>query len=1032
MTRLPESRNQRIAAVGAGLVLLYALVGFAIAPPIARRVLIDVIAEETGHRVELEDLRLNPFTLAARAEGFTVYADDGQPITGFERLYVNLQLESIWRNRVVLARVSLRGPRVRAALYEDGRLNLAALLPESEPEVDAGREADAEPLFVDVEHAVVENGRVEFYDLSQPRSFRVALTPITFEVRNFSTSGQHPGHFSFSSESDNGEVLTVSGNFGLSPIFFEGNFGLDDIRMRTLWEYLRDERLAASPEGRIDLSAGIRLSPGVADAGLIAELRHGEISIQDFAFTLPDRNERIARVPRLDIGSVDISLGEQTLRVGAIRSRGAHVSGWLEEDGRTIFDHILDPDPQLGAAREPTSQAGESVDPALEPDAAPPEPSRPWHVHVAQIDLLAWQIEQRGLSDDPPARLHLSDLDVRARGLDTRPNQPFELAFDATLAASDPAEPLANPAGALGTLGADGEAQVDPPRFEGQLYGTALALGLAQPYLSRAAHVALAGGTLDFEAKAALSLGAAEGETPPPTLRLEGGLGVRGLDVRVPEPGPVGLFDDAGRAGLARASRLLTLRALDLRGIDLRVEDPTAGRGGGGLGIQEVRVEGAQGTVELLPDGSNVARITPGSSEDRPAADPSPSTFEIRMDRIEIVDSAASLDDRTVKPPFELTLDRISGSLEGLSTSGGRSRADLTARLQKAAEITLRAEGSTGGAHPEGVVDVDMTGFGLPPVSPYSEGVTGWGIERGKLSVDLRYAVRNGKLKGSTGLLVDRFELGAKTRRKDVSVLPMPLAVALLKDRDERIELDLRVNGDLDDPSFSVVGLIAKTLTLAITKAVASPFDVIAGLAGGEGKDLQSIHFVHGEVAFDAEQRAKLAKIAQVLDQRPRLDLEIVGVAELGGDRDALARKGLWSELSEGDAGAEAREAALREGHYAERIERAYRERYGGAPMAADLLEYMPTLPLVASGGAEVPTEGLELARAAEQRLVSDAEVADQALEALARDRARAIQAALQGEFGVEAGRVFLPMVRLAPGGDSAGETLILLELTAR
>ena len=67
--------------------------------------------------------------------------------------------------------------------------------------------------------------------------------------------------------------------------------------------------------------------------------------------------------------------------------------------------------------------------------------------------------------------------------------------------------------------------------------------------------------------------------------------------------------------------------------------------------------------------------------------------------------------------------------------------------------------------------------------------------------------------------------------------LPVKLAVALLKDRNGEIHLDIPVTGSIDDPQFSIWSIIWQIIGNLITKAVTSPFALLGSMFGGAARN---------------------------------------------------------------------------------------------------------------------------------------------------------------------------------------------------
>jgi hypothetical protein len=140
---------------------------------------------------------------------------------------------------------------------------------------------------------------------------------------------------------------------------------------------------------------------------------------------------------------------------------------------------------------------------------------------------------------------------------------------------------------------------------------------------------------------------------------------------------------------------------------------------------------------------------------------------------------------------------------------------------------------------------------------------------------------------------------GDKVESPDATKLPVLFAVSLLKNSKGEIDLNLPVSGSLDDPQFSVFGIVLKIIGNLLVKAATSPFALIGALAGGGGEDLAYVEFPAGAAgSFAAGQEEKLAKIAKALNDRPGLRLDIAGRVDPAADADALHKRALTRKLA--------------------------------------------------------------------------------------------------------------------------------------
>jgi hypothetical protein len=215
--------------------------------------------------------------------------------------------------------------------------------------------------------------------------------------------------------------------------------------------------------------------------------------------------------------------------------------------------------------------------------------------------------------------------------------------------------------------------------------------------------------------------------------------------------------------------------------------------------------------------------------------------------------------------------------------------ADLELRGRVGGSATLEVAGKVNPLADPLALDVHakVRDLELPPLSPYAIKYAGYGIERGKMSVDLAYVVQpNGELTATNRIVLNQLAFGDKVEGSSAS-LPVKLATALLADRNGVIDLDLPISGSINDPKFSLGSVIWKVITNLVVKAVTSPFALLSSAMSGGASESSRIDFAPGSAALDAAAREKLDKIAQALVDRPGLTLTISGESRLDRERDA-------------------------------------------------------------------------------------------------------------------------------------------------
>jgi len=422
--------------------------------------------------------------------------------------------------------------------------------------------------------------------------------------------------------------------------------------------------------------------------------------------------------------------------------------------------------------------------------------------------------------------------------------------------------------------------------------------------------------------------------------------------------------------------------------------------------------EGRLNVLDLVAEpgkaGGSITQDTQTRSAPRPAPAAKSSGGglpDITVRSVTLKNGRATFNDRFVKPNYTAELSSVAGSVSTLSSTNPQpAKVSVNGRVYRTAPLSI-----SGVVNPFAkflTLDLKATarGVDLPRFTTYSSKYVGYPIKRGKLSVDLEYKIKDRALSASNHVLLNQLTFGEKSNSKDATTLPVMLAVALLKDRNGNIDIDLPVSGSLDDPSFSVGRIILGVVGNLVVKAVTSPFSLLASAFGGGGEELSYVTFAPGSDKLDDTARERLKKLATALADRPSLQMDITGRADPVTDEAGLRKAYVDQRIRVAAARASGKSARL-----------------GDAPLsAAERNKYLESVydntklddkPRNFIGMAKsLPPEQME------DMLRKAAPVSDEQLRRLADARAQAVYEALQAE-GAPADRVFVVAPELSAEG---------------
>jgi hypothetical protein len=269
----------------------------------------------------------------------------------------------------------------------------------------------------------------------------------------------------------------------------------------------------------------------------------------------------------------------------------------------------------------------------------------------------------------------------------------------------------------------------------------------------------------------------------------------------------------------------------------------------------------------------------------------------IAIDAIIIQDASANYADLWIQPHFAVGIQNLNGSILGLSSNPrSRAKVELKGKVDRYAPVHIWGETNPLAATTYSDIKMNFKGVELTSATPYSGHFAGYKIEKGKLSVDIDYKIENRQLTAAHKFVIDQLELGERVESPDAIHLPLKIAVALLKDRNGVIDIDLPVTGSLDDPQFKIGPLIWKAVLNLLTKIATAPFALLGHLFGG-GEQINYIDFQPGSAVLDASEHDKLVALVKALKEKDKLELDVPVTVSPDLDRPGLAAAHLNARL---------------------------------------------------------------------------------------------------------------------------------------
>ncbi|MEE4998068.1 DUF748 domain-containing protein [Pseudomonas alliivorans] len=850
------------------VVVLYSLLGFFILPGIALRVANQQLANYSTAPAKIERLEFNPYTLELTLWGLNI-GTPGQEQIAFEKLYANLQFDSLWTRALHLQRVELLQPKTELLFDKQGKLNLAQLFtfPASEPVKD---EAPGKPFPLRIDEIRLADGYLHFRDLRPSEPIEFLYDKLNFELKNLSTLPEDNADMTLVAAGPDGGQIDWVGRISIVPITSEGTLKVTDGKMKLWWPYVRDALPLALQDGVLNFSTAYTL-----DLSKDTELKLTNLSasVAPFGLNAPD-GRPLVRLERLDVSETTVDLARQHVNVGKIRSQGLETWAAREADGQLDWQKLFASKPDKPAAPKKPPVDEKAAEPAPVTDASAKatarsdKPGKPWQVVLRDVQLRNYQVH---LADRVPTESVLLDvgpLNLDVQNFDSLNTSPFTLKLDTGL-------------GKQGNLTATGEVNLNPVTARLNVTTRDIDLRLAQSYIN-------------------------------PFIKLEMRSGMLGSDLAVNLKSTEPLaFSVTGKAQVSQLHTLDTLKQrdflkwekLDLEGLDYQH--------GASLSIAKVNMlqpyarfmindDRTTNIDDLLipqPEDGKPTATSKANAKNTPKA-PKENPLGIYVGEVNIKDGSANFADLTLTPNFSTAVQQLNGRIGTIDNRQSKpAPVNIEGKVDRYAPVTIK--GSLNPFDPMASLDI-ATSFKrveLTTLTPYSGKFAGFRIRKGRLNLDLHYLITNGQLKAQNKVLVEQLQLGEKVDSPDAVDLPIRLAVALLKDTQGRISIELPVEGDLNNPQFSVMPIVWQTLRNLVLRAAQAPFKMLGGLvSGGGSEDLGNVSFAPGSSDLSADTQKALNKLSAALKERPTLKLEIEGTSAASSDGPLIARQRLERE----------------------------------------------------------------------------------------------------------------------------------------
>jgi hypothetical protein len=803
--------------------------------------------------------------------------------------------------------------------------SIAVTAPTEGPVPAAPSGAEKKSLDLTVDSFTLTNGAVKLTDNSLATPATVALQNINVGLKQFALGAKAtPATYDFAGVLGGGGSIAVKGDLDLVKSQVTSDVTIDQVDLPALQAYAQSALAATIDAGKLSAKASLLTTFAAKQFNLHVE--PATFSVDNLAVAAPGSKEKPLQWSQFGATIAQVDLASHQATVNEVHANGIRLLVRRERNGKLSLLSLLrsqaeaPPEKRKGAparrrtaasrvtvtrGRRTTSRPTRHVAGRTAP-AGPGKPTAPeWQYRVASIAIQKAEIDTEDDTGVRPVKASISPLNLNVKNVTNDFRKPIEVELDGVL-------------NRRGSFKVNGPVVIAPLKADLKVNTRRLDLAVADPYLPK---------NLNATIKSALltNTGVVDAAMVRDNLRLtyrgNATIGrVRMLD-KVTGDDFVrwnSLSFDRIDFGLGRGQPRVHVGAIALSDFYARIILNSNGR----LNLSDITSSPSQAPKSLTrqqtgaappvtpaqappPVPAPAASATPGASAPgitavvpetaaAPVAPPKPIGADIALGQITLHGGHVDYSDFFIKPNYRANMTDVSGKVGAFGTST-TTPAEVVLEGEINGSAPLHITGSINPLAPLAAVDITAKaeGIELTDLTAYSVKYTGYPITKGMLSVDVHYVLANQNLTATNHIFLDQLTFADKVPSPTAMNLPMRLAVAILKDSKGQINLDVPISGSLNDPQFSLGGIILHAFLNILTKAVTAPFRLLAGaignIAGGSsGEDLSHVVFAPGRATLSEDSRKRLDTVAAALTARPALKLSITGRIDPTVDKPGL------------------------------------------------------------------------------------------------------------------------------------------------
>ena len=884
------------------LIFLYILSGFFLLPYIAKKEIVKNLDEILITKTKIEKIYFNPLTLNLELKDFSLIDEKDQEVVGLKNLFIDFRaLKSIEKKHFHIKNILLEGIYLNIIEEEKGVFNLASLLkPTKTKEEETNQKEKTKLIDFLVSKIVLKDTNIDFTSFTDKKKYNLHLKDINYTIYDFGTFKNSLSSNNLQFKLNENTDVKISGGIKIEPFIAYGKITISNLKIKEILDF--DKSLfnfELNPEANINLALNYNIDT-TNDFNLFLNSEIFEIN----NLKLNQNQKEIARLNKLDLKYFSFDLNNQELEFKDLNIKDLYANMILDKGGVNFANLLKE---QIDEKEIKSSNQENNLN------------NKPWKINLENINLNA-NFDFHDILNN--SKLNIKDIKAKTSNinivndkinikganlvtLDTKyidNNNKLNISSSKTDLTHDDIFINGSKIEVSNSALKKDNVIFEDKKSKIKITTNNIDLELSKLSIFDEISFDLSNLKLNkfgFEDKNSnISLSSKNSNLKLNNFLLDKEKNISINQIELYDTN-VNFFDSNSSFDINTKKTNLKISNFNLKKdvitigqillkepkIDILNMESKLKIEAKDINLDLNKLVSKENLFKIEKTNLNnphISIILPKSIQTKDEIENSDltkqeadkkvenkKTTRLNLGPINIKNMTLDFEDRNLAIPFKTTISKLKGAVSAV-----KNRADSTSNLEINGVVDNYGVAKiTGIVNPNNIkllTDVNMKfkNISMKNFTPYTAKFVGRAIKDGKLELDLNYNISESNLKAKNSIIIKKLELGEKIESKDAVSLPLDLAITLLEDSSNTIDLNLPVSGNVDDPEFSIAAIVWKAFVNLITKAITAPFSLIGSLFNFSEDEINSVDFNLKESEITPIQKETLDKIATILKSK--------------------------------------------------------------------------------------------------------------------------------------------------------------------